>query len=75
MLGLLYAWLIYSLDAAGDEQFGFLLVDILRLLRADFGSRTRGVALTPQLHRLLLLCTEIPAAGRSNWPTGSRSRR
>ncbi len=43
----------YSLDA-GDEQFGFLVVDILRLLRADFSSRTRGLALTPQLHRLLL---------------------
>ena len=43
----------YSLDA-GEDQFGFLLVDILRLLRADFSSRTRGVELTPQLHRLLL---------------------
>jgi DNA-binding MarR family transcriptional regulator len=51
---------IYSLDATGDEQFGFLIMDILRLLRADYGSRTRGMALTPQLHRLLLLVHRHP---------------
>jgi DNA-binding MarR family transcriptional regulator len=58
----------YALDA-GDEQFGFLVVDILRLLRADFSGRTRGMALTPQLHRLLLHvhrdpgCRQVELAG------------
>jgi DNA-binding MarR family transcriptional regulator len=35
-------------------QLGFLTSDVLRLLRADFVSRTGDMPLTPALHRLLI---------------------
>lgn len=46
--------------AAAPEAFGPLLADVLRLLRADFLRRTREQALTPQLHRLLLVAHRNP---------------
>jgi DNA-binding MarR family transcriptional regulator len=48
------------LEATREEQLGVLLIDVLRLLRADFSQRARGVSLTPQLHRLLLLIHRNP---------------
>jgi DNA-binding MarR family transcriptional regulator len=41
-------------------MLGVLLTDVLRLLRVDFYRRARGVALTPQLHRLLLVINRHP---------------
>ena len=38
----------------GRQRFGFLIADVLRLLRADFAARARGTGLTTALHRLLL---------------------
>lgn len=43
-----------SLRSLERQQFGFLISDILRLLRADFAERARDVPLTPALHRLLI---------------------
>ena len=40
-------------DAPPQSQLGFLVSDVLRLLRADFASRASDMPLTPALHRLL----------------------
>ncbi len=42
-----------SADAPPQSQLGFLMSDVLRLLRADFASRASDMPLTPALHRLL----------------------
>ena len=50
-------------------QLGFLTSDVLRLLRADFVSRTGDMPLTPALHRLLINvdrrpgCRQVELAG------------
>jgi len=41
-------------------RFGFLMADVLRLLRADFAARARGMPLTPALHRLLIYIYREP---------------
>jgi DNA-binding MarR family transcriptional regulator len=49
-------------EAGRDEQrpLGFLLADVLRLLRADFAARSEKMPLTPALHRLLLYVHRKP---------------
>lgn len=42
-----------SAAAPPQSQLGFLMSDVLRLLRADFASRASDMPLTPALHRLL----------------------
>jgi len=42
-----------SAAALPQSQLGFLMSDVLRLLRADFASRASDMPLTPALHRLL----------------------
>ncbi len=42
-----------SAAAPSQSQLGFLMSDVLRLLRADFASRASDMPLTPALHRLL----------------------
>lgn len=41
-------------------QFAFLLADVLRLLRADYAERVRGLSLTPALHRLMFHLARNP---------------
>ncbi len=62
--------------AAGrpQMQLGFLTSDVLRLLRADFVSRTGDMPLTPRCTACSSTSTVIPAAGRLNSPSGSTSR-
>lgn len=43
-----------------DRQFAFVLADVLRLLRADYAERVRGLALTPALHRLMFHVARKP---------------
>ena len=49
-----------STRSPGDAQFAFLLADVLRLLRADYAQRVRGLSLTPALHRLMFHLARNP---------------
>jgi len=46
--------------APAQSQLGFLMSDVLRLLRADFASRASDMPLTPALHRLLFNVNRHP---------------
>jgi MarR family transcriptional regulator for hemolysin len=46
--------------APPQSQLGFLMSDVLRLLRADFASRASDMPLTPALHRLLFNVNRHP---------------
>ena len=46
--------------APPQSQLGFLMSDVLRLLRADFASRASDMPLTPALHRLLYNVNRYP---------------
>lgn len=42
------------------DALGFVITDIVRLMRADFTDRTRDIPLTPALHRLLFRVARQP---------------
>ncbi len=46
--------------AADEEDFGLLVMDVLRLLRVDFSGRARGVPYTLELHAALMLIQRHP---------------
>lgn len=48
--------------AAATPALGFLIADVLRLLRRDFHARATGLGLTPALARLLLHVHRHPGA-------------
>lgn len=55
--------------ASSDPPLGFVLADLIRLLRSDFRQRAAGLGLTPALSRLLFYvqqrpgCTQAEIAG------------
>jgi DNA-binding MarR family transcriptional regulator len=52
---------ITTYAAAPDEDdFGLLVMDVLRLLRVDFRGRARGIPHTLQLHAALILLQRNP---------------
>lgn len=53
-----------------QDALGFLLTDVVRLIRADFTARTRDIPLTPALHRLLFFVNRYPGCRQvelANW--------
>ncbi|MFO1400030.1 MAG: MarR family transcriptional regulator [Steroidobacteraceae bacterium] len=52
--------------AATEPTLGFLLADVLRLLRRDFHARAAGLGLTPALARLLFHVHRQPGARPSD---------
>ena len=47
-------------------SFGYLLTDVLRLLRRDFHTRSRGLGLTPALARLLYYVYRRPGSRQAD---------
>jgi MarR family transcriptional regulator for hemolysin len=43
-----------------DQNLGFLIMDVLRLMRADFRNRARTIPLTIELHAALMLLHKHP---------------
>jgi DNA-binding MarR family transcriptional regulator len=53
-------------EAPPESRLGYLLVDVVRLLRRDFYSRATGIGLTPALVRLLFAVQRQPGARQSD---------
>jgi DNA-binding MarR family transcriptional regulator len=51
--------------AAADHPLGFLLADLIRLMRADFRQRAAGLRLTPALSRLLFYVDQRPGCSQA----------
>ena len=52
--------------AASATTLGYMLVDVVRLLRKDFHARAIGLKVTPALARLLLHVSRTPGARLPN---------
>lgn len=53
-------------DAGADLALGYLLADVVRLMRRDFRSRATGLGLTPALTRLLLHVHRVPGCRQAD---------
>ena len=51
--------------APTDPSLGFLLTDLIRLMRADFRRRAEGLGLTPALSRLLFYVNQRPGCSQA----------
>ncbi len=51
--------------AAPDYALGFLLADVLRLVRAEFRQQATGLRLTPALSRLLFYVDQKPGCSQA----------
>ena len=53
-------------DRGGKQPLGYLLTDVVRLMRRDFLSRARGLGLTPALTRLLFYVHREPGSRQAD---------
>ena len=55
-----------TVKSAGDPSLGYVIADVLRLLRRDFHARATGLELTPALARLLFHVHRAPGCRQTD---------